>query len=94
MRSLVAEESWKPKIFQIVTLVESTRCKIKDGFLSDTLDNVWPLVVGILNDAAAGTFSLALPNGSAWPPNTFYSKRAGMPICDGKFVFIIWIVTG
>ena len=94
IRSLVAEAHIRPRVVPLFSIVETARCRVRDGWAHDTLESVWPVVVQNFDDGWKGRFSSLDPYGNHWPPNTYYAQRAGKEICGGAFIFILWIVTG
>ena len=93
-KSLIATSDIKPRIVPMMSLVDSARCKPKHGWSHDTLDAAWPYVIQNLNDGIHGEISHTQPDASAWRKGNYYALRAGKKVCEGAFIFVVWIITG
>ena len=93
VRSLISSSEFKPRIVPMMSLVDGVRCKQKDGWSHDTLDAEWPYIVQGLNDGYRGVFSDRPLHQDAWPRGSYHASRAGKKICEGAFVFVVWIIT-
>ena len=94
MKSLLSAGNFDIEMVPFFCLPKAVRVFKNSRNAFDSLEELWRLVVHILNAAAKGLHPERDGNGIAWPTGSNTASLAGYPLCGGRVRLVVWAICG